>query len=81
MPLDRIESLTFYETTGPRGIMDSEPNALAPETTDANIGKIFPVYNVFEAIAGILNVLPVSISNHARVTAFAFKMNMAGQSR
>ncbi len=73
MPLDRIESLTFYETTGPRGIMDPEPNALAPETTDASIGKIFPVYNVFAAIAGILNVLPVSISNHARVTAFAFQ--------
>ena len=36
-------------------------------------GNIFPVYNVFEAIAGIRNVLPVSISNHALVTAFAFQ--------
>ena len=73
MPLDRIESLTFYETTGPRGIMKSQPDSSAAESTQTGPGNIFPVYNVFEAIAGIRNVLPVSISNHALVTAFAFQ--------
>jgi D-apionolactonase len=73
MPLDRIESLTFYETTGPRGIMDSQPDSSTAESTQAGPGHIFPVYNVFEAIAGIRNVLPVSISNHALITAFAFQ--------
>jgi D-apionolactonase len=73
MPLDRIESLTFYETTGPRGIMNSQPHSLTDEQTHAGSENIFPVYMVFEAIAGIRNVLPVSISNHALVTAFAFQ--------
>jgi D-apionolactonase len=73
MPLDRIESLTFYETTGPRGIMDSQPDSSTAESTQTGPGHIFPVYNVFEAIAGIRNVLPVSISNHALITAFAFQ--------
>jgi D-apionolactonase len=79
MPLDRIESLTFYETTGPRGIMDSQPDSSAAESTQTGPAHIFPVYNVFEAIAGIRNVLPLSISNHALVTAFAFQ-DAQGQS-
>jgi D-apionolactonase len=73
MSLDRIESLTFYETTGPRGIIDSQPDSSAAESAPTGPGNIFPVYNVFEAIAGIRNVLRVSISNHALVTAFAFQ--------
>jgi hypothetical protein len=73
MPLDRIESLTFYETTGPGGIMNSRPPSSAAETTQGGSENIFPVYTVFEAIAGIRNVLPVSVSSHALVTAFAFQ--------
>jgi D-apionolactonase len=73
MPLDRIESLTFYETTGPGGIMNSRPPSSAAETTQGGSGNIFPVYTVFEAIAGIRDVLPVSVSSHALVTAFAFQ--------
>jgi D-apionolactonase len=79
VPLDRIESLTFYETIGPRGIMNSQPDSAAAEPTQADSGNIFPVYNVFETIAGIRNVLPFSISNHALVTAFAFQ-NEQGES-
>ena len=73
MPLDRIDSLTFYETTGPRGIMNSQPHSSAAEATQEAAGNIFPVYTVFEAIAGIRNVLPLSVSHHALVTAFAFQ--------
>ena len=73
MPLDRVESLTFYETTGPRGVMNSQTTSLAPEATQASNEDIFPVYNVFEAIAGIRHLLPVSISDQKLVTAFAFQ--------
>jgi D-apionolactonase len=73
MSLDRIESLTFYETTGSRGIMNSQPDSSATGATHAGTESIFPVYNVFEAIAGIRNVLPISVSNQALVTAFAFQ--------
>ena len=79
MPLDRVESLTFYETTGPRGVMNSHPHSLAVEATQATNGDTFPVYNVFEAIAGIQNLLPVSISDEKLVTAFAFQ-NEQGRS-
>jgi D-apionolactonase len=78
-PLDRVESLTFYETTGPRGVMNSQPDSLAPQGTQTATEHNFPVYHVFEAIAGIRNVLPVSVPNQALVTAFAFQ-NEQGQS-
>ena len=79
MALDRIESLTFYETIGARGIMESQPDSSLAQSTQTGAGHIFPVYHVFEAIAGIRNVLPVSISHHALITAFAFQ-NEHGQS-
>ena len=75
LPLDRVESLTFYETSGPRGVMTSDPDSADPKAD----GKIFPVYYVFEAMAGIRNLLPVSISDQTLVTAFAFR-NEQGQS-
>ena len=75
LPLDRVESLTFYETSGPRGVMTSEPNSADPKAH----GKMFPVYYVFEAIAGIRNLLPVSISDQTLVSAFALR-NEQGQS-
>ena len=75
LPLNRVESLTFYETSGPRGVMTSDPNSADPKAD----GKIFPVYYVFEAMAGIRNLLPVSISDQTLVTAFAFR-NEQGQS-
>jgi D-apionolactonase len=75
LPLDRVESLTFYETSSPRGAMTSDPDSADPKAH----GKIFPVYYVFEALAGIRNLLPVSISDQTLVTAFAFR-NEQGQS-
>ena len=75
LPLDRVESLTFYEASGPRGVMTSEPNSADPKAH----GKMFPVYYVFEAIAGIRDLLPVSISDQTLVSAFALR-NEQGQS-
>ena len=75
LPLDRVQSLTFYETSGPRGVMTSEPDSADPKAH----GKLFPVYYVFEAIAGIRDLLPVSISDPTLVAAFALR-NEQGQS-
>jgi hypothetical protein len=79
LPLDRVESLTFYETTGPRGVVNLEANSANPDATRAAHGKIFPVYYVFEAIAGIRSLVPVSVSDQTSVTGFAFR-NEQGQS-
>lgn len=77
LPLDRVESLTFYETIGLRGVMSSEPRSLNRDAARAAL--LFPVYYVFEAMAGIRNLLPISISEPMVVAAFAFK-NEEGQS-
>lgn len=69
LPLDRVESLTFYETSGQRGLMSVESH-LPDRKAD---GKIFPVYYVFAAIAGIRELLPVAISDQTLLTAFAFR--------
>ena len=73
LPLDRVESLTFYETTGLRGVMDSASRLPNQKPTRAAHEAIFPVYYVFEALAGIRHLLPVSISHPAPVTALAFR--------
>ena len=80
MPLDRVESLTFYEITGPRGIMNSQTTSLAPEATQASNEDIFPVYNVFEAIAGIRHLLPVAISAKSSSRHSLFRTNRSGRS-
>ena len=79
LPLDRIESLTFYETSGPRGVMSVESPLAELNPTQPAHEEIFPVYYVFEAIAGIRDLLPVSISDQTLVTALAFR-NEQGQS-
>jgi hypothetical protein len=79
IPLDRIESLTFYETIGPGGVMNPARHSLAPGATPTAAERIFPVYHVFEVIAEIRNLLPVFVSDQTLVTAFAFQ-NEQGQS-
>ena len=79
LPLDRVESLTFYETSGWRGVMNSEPRVSGSEATRAMPGQLFPVYYVFEAIAGIRYLLPVSTSDPKVAAALAFQTD-EGQS-
>ena len=79
LPLDRVESLTFYETSGPRGVMSVESSSAELNPTHPAHEEIFPVYYVFEAIAGIRDLLPVSISDQTLVTALALR-NEQGQS-
>jgi hypothetical protein len=79
LPLDRVESLTYYETSGPRGVMSVESPLAELNPTHPAPEEIFPVYYVFEAIAGIRDLLPVSISDQTLVTALALR-NEQGQS-
>lgn len=67
LPMNRLESVTYYETTGLRGVMHSAPHAQALGPTN-----LFPVYYVFEALAGARNLLPLSISQPALVAGLAF---------
>ena len=71
LPLDRIESLTFYETTGWRGVMETEAGSLNPALFGSAPGEIFPMYYVFEALAGANQLLPIVNSDLQLVAAVA----------
>ncbi len=64
LPLDRLESITYYETKGPRGIMQGQ--------------EPFPAYHVFEALAGARLLRELSISRPGLVTGFAVVNNRGG---
>ena len=71
LPLDRVESLTFYETTGWRGLMETEAGSPKPALFGSAPGEIFPMYYVFEAMAGAHRLLPVNLSEPQLITALA----------
>ena len=73
LPLDRVETLTFYETTGWWGLMERESGSPDPQRFGSSPGELFPVYYVFEALAGAQRLLPVSVADPQRVAALAFE--------
>jgi hypothetical protein len=79
LPLNRIESLTFYETIGLRGIMCAQGHSPNQDSSRSALGEIFPVYYVFEALAGNGHLRPVSVSDPTLVAALGCS-NERGQS-
>lgn len=49
-----VHSLTYYETAGPAGIMESEAH-------------VFPMFHVFAALAGWTRICPLDLPNSLRV--------------
>ncbi len=69
-----IASATYYETTGPRGVLATADAAPWPPF-DALPGAAFPVYHVLAAV-GVLRegtVLPVTTSDPLRAAALAIR--------
>ncbi len=73
MPIDRIEKLTFYETTGWRGVMETETGSPNPVLFGSTGGEIFPMYYVFEALAGAQRLMPTNVSDPQLIAALAFR--------
>jgi hypothetical protein len=46
-----VHSLTYYETTGWRGLMETEAGPLLPAAFPSEPGVVFPMYHVFADIA------------------------------
>jgi D-apionolactonase len=46
-----LESITFYETTGWRGVMEKESGSPLPEQFPSLSGALFPLYHVFANVA------------------------------
>jgi hypothetical protein len=47
-----VASLTLYETTGWRGVMERETGSRFPERFPSAPGRVFPVYHTFAGLAG-----------------------------
>lgn len=68
-----VESLTYYETIGWRGVMETEPGSPAPELFPSFPGAVFPLYHVL-ADVGEFNgghVVPATSSEPLAVDGLA----------
>lgn len=69
-----VDSLTYFETTGWRGLIEtSEPDD--PQLFPSSPGEVFPVYEVFAALAGWrgAEALAVEVGDGSRVQALALR--------
>lgn len=53
--------------------MEAEAGSPKPTLFGSALGEIFPVYYVFEALAGAHRLLPVTFSKPQPVTALAYR--------
>lgn len=61
-------SLTYYETTGWRGLMETEAGSPLPERFPSQPGEAFPLFHVFAALAGF-DRLAVPVASDPRLAA------------
>lgn len=64
-----IHSLTYYETTGWRGVMEIESGSSSPEKFRSIPGGVFPIYHVFADLAGYEKLCPTHSSHPLQVEA------------
>lgn len=77
-----VHSLTYFETTGWRGLMETESGSLLPTVFPSKPGMIFPLYHVFADIAAFGNcqVYPTH-STHPLLADGLTLCNAAGRRR
>jgi D-apionolactonase len=63
------QSVTFYETTGWRGVMETATGSPLPQKFPSQPGEVFPVFHVFAALAGFDRIAPVATDS--RLAALA----------
>ena len=56
--LDGVHSLTYFETTGWRGLMECAAGSPMPELFPSLPGGVFPLFHVFAALAEGASILP-----------------------
>lgn len=72
-----VFSATYYETTGWRGVMETEDGSLLPEKFLSYPGWVFPMYHVFADVgefAGAM-VVPTTSSDALRLDGIALHKN------
>ena len=66
-----VASLTLYETTGWRGVMERECDSLLPERFPSLPGGLFPVFHLFAVLSRCDGFAPTQVNLPSRVAALA----------
>jgi hypothetical protein len=67
----RVHSLTYFETTGPRGVMETDEGSPEPERFPSAPGAPFPVFHALSWLAGFDRVLEARSSDPSAVQVLA----------
>ncbi len=69
------DSVTYYETTGWRGVMETERGSPLPELFRSLPGSVFPMYHVFADVAEFAggDLVPLVSSDAGRVEGLALR--------
>jgi hypothetical protein len=70
-----VQSLTYYETTGWRGVMETEAGSPIPEKFQSLPGSVFPLYHVLADVGEFAGgeVIPTQSSNILKVDGLALR--------
>lgn len=70
-----VESVTYYETTGWRGVMETEAGSSLPARFPSAPGQIFPLYHLFFDLAGWKSgtIVTCKSTDSLRVIGLAFR--------
>ncbi|MFC1976295.1 hypothetical protein ACFLXQ_07840 [Chloroflexota bacterium] len=68
-----VQSLTYYETTGWRGVMETKVGSSVPEKFQSLPGSVFPLYHVLADVGEFAGgeVIPTTSSNTLQVDGLA----------
>ncbi|NOZ50786.1 MAG: hypothetical protein GXP37_12185 [Chloroflexi bacterium] len=72
-----VQSLTYYETTGWRGVMETETGSPLPQKFHSLPGTVFPMYHVFADVGEFADgqMLPAASSDRLKVEGLALTKN------
>jgi len=75
LPLNGIQSVTYYETIGWQGLMEAEAGNPLPHRFGSKPSEIFPLYHVFHALAETTALLSVTNPVPNAMAAIAGRKN------
>ncbi|MBX3014086.1 MAG: hypothetical protein KF832_21375 [Caldilineaceae bacterium] len=76
-----VASLTYYETTGWRGVMETQAGSALPEKFPAQPGAHFPLYYLLAAVGEFAGGVVVASSSSEPLQVEALLLEKAGRSR
>jgi hypothetical protein len=76
-----VQSLTYYETTGWRGVMETEAGSPLPEKFRSLPGSVFPLYHVLADVGEFAGGEVISTQSSDRLKVDGLGIRQAGRTR